>query len=380
MLRGGAIVAAVISAVSLGLLLAEFLQPPLLYWRDFVQDWLWAQALRAGDPPYAPTPALASAYLGSCCSVHLPHASPHPPLAGLLILPLSWLDLPTAALVWLVVELACLSCALWRLTGQPFWSGVVLTGILLAWPPLRTELVHGQFTTIQLLLLVLAREELGAGRERRAGALLGLALCVKPILLPLVLLFVWRRQLQLLLGLGAATLGVGALSLLLLGPAGIRDYLWQLPQTGQVYQDYPLNLSVWVMGWKFVPHDAGLASAISLMAGLLAVGGVVALIVRARSLDLAFGALVAASAILNPVAWDIYAILTLLPLAQLIASLRARGWPRSEVALLILLGLGSLLLPGSGIPAPLPLLPMLVLPVFTLDVGRLALTSPATRG
>ncbi len=377
-LRYGAAVAAIISAISLAVLLAEYLQPPLLYWRDFMQDWLWAQALRAGHAPYTPTPDLAGAYLGDCCSVHLPHASPHPPLAGLLILPLSWLDLQTATLVWVAIELACLACALWRLTGQPLWGGIVITGVLLAWPPIRTELAHGQFTTIQLLLLVLAREDLRVGRERRAGVLLGLALCVKPILLPLVLLFVLRRQTAVLLGLGAAVLGISGLSLLILGPAGIRDYLWQLPQTGQIYQDYPLNLSVWVTGWKLVPFDAGLATTISLMAGLLAVGGVVTLIARAQSMDFAYGALVAASTILNPVAWDIYAVLALLPLVQLVPVLQSRGWPRRDLGLLLLLGLGSLIPPDSGLPAPLNLLPMLVLLVFTLYVGRLAVASPGS--
>jgi hypothetical protein len=127
------------------------------------------------------------------------------------------------------------------------------------------------------------------------------------------------------------------------------------------------------MGGKLFPDDPLLAGSISLAAGLLALGGVGVVLMRARDHDLAYGAAIAASTILNPVTWDIYALLALVPAAQVADSLQARGWPRWEVGLVLLLVAGALLPPGLGTHTVLALVPTLVLTAFTVYVGVLAL-------
>jgi hypothetical protein len=364
------------AAGSLALRMARFQQPPLLYLRDFVQDWLWARALRDGLAPYAPTTLLAETYLGDCCVVHLPHASPHPPLAGLLVLPLTWLDLQTASLAWAGLELVCLALVVGMLSRQSWTTVLVLTGALLAWHPLRTEMVHGQFTVLQLLLLVLAYRDRQTGRELRAGILLGLAICLKPIVLPLVLVLLRERQVRGLIGLCLAVISVGSLSLALLGPHGLETYLRELPQTGGLYQDYVLNMSIWTVGWKLSPDHPEIAASLSMGAGLLLLGGIGVFLWRARNRDLAFGAVLAASTVLNPVAWDIYLVLALLPLAQVAQTLQARHRPRRDLAFLLILALGSLVAPAPQLPTLVNLIPLAVLLAFTVYVARLAMEKP----
>jgi hypothetical protein len=96
---------------------------------------------------------------------------------------------------------------------------------------------------------------------------------------------------------------------------------------------------------------------------------------RARDPDLAYGAAIAAGTILNPVTWDIYALLALVPAAQVADSLRARGWPRWEFGLGLLLAAGAMLPPGLGRHTVLAIIPTLVLTAFTIYVGVLALAS-----
>jgi hypothetical protein len=369
-------IVALFGAGSLCVSLAQFLSPPLLYLRDFVQDWLWARALHDGLPPYEATTTLASRYLGDCCPVHLAHATPHPPLAGLLILPLSGLDLVPASLVWAAGEIACLSVAMALLTRARWPVVVGVTGALLAWHAARVEIVHGQFTLLQLLILVLVRRELTAGRESRAGALVGLALCIKPILLPLVLFFALRRQTRALLGVGAAVAAIGVFSAIAVGPAGVAAYVMELPRTGEIYRDYPLNTSLWALGGRLAPADPELGSVISVTAVALVLGALVTTILAARKWDLAYGATIAASAILNPVAWDIYMLLALIPAMQVVDSLRDRGWPRRELALAALLGIGALVPTGSEVLL-LAIVPTLAVLGLASYAAVLARTAPA---
>jgi hypothetical protein len=367
------VMAAMVATASLVVKLTEFWQPPLLYLRDFVQDWLWARALWDGVGPYTPTPALAARYLGDCCPVHLPHPSPHPPLAGLLVLPLSWLDLAAASAVWAGLEIACLAVAVGLLTRARWWMTLLITGALLAWHPLRTELAHGQFTTLQLLLVVLARPSVNAGHELRVGLLHGLTLSIKPIIAPLLLLYASPRQLRVLASAGATVAGLAVLALLAVGPEGTLQYLRDLPLTGQLYRDYPLNISIWSLGTRLAPEEPWLAAGLSLAAGGAFFAGAAWLLRRAQNPELAYGAAVTGSIILNPVAWDIYTILVLLPAIQVAQSLDRRGWPRPELSFVGLLAAGSLVPPGPQVPAWLGPVPTLVLAAFTFYLAWLAL-------
>jgi hypothetical protein len=90
--------------------------------------------------------------------------------------------------------------------------------------PLWTVLILGQITVLLLLLFSLTFVCLKRGQDFRAGVFLGLGLFKFPIVLPFALICFLRGKWRMMAGFAAAASLLGVLSVIAVGPAGVRSY------------------------------------------------------------------------------------------------------------------------------------------------------------
>lgn len=124
-----------------------------------------------------------------------------PPPAGLVMLPLGWLEPLAAKRIWTLVNVAALLALvvlLKRMAGLPLGWGLALAA--LSGLALRNNFLHGQFYIVLALLIVGAFYWRSRGKPIPAGVLLGVATAVKLYPAPLALYFVMRREWKLLAG------------------------------------------------------------------------------------------------------------------------------------------------------------------------------------
>lgn len=139
----------------------------------------------------------------------------HPPYELIIFWPLSFLSYKVAGYCWLVTSILLgIAC------GRMLASYVAVLGLF----SFLAMLLEQQDSILALLILICCWRALRGGREVLAGFLLGLALFKFQIVLPLALvLLFWRPAIWKGLAMSGAL--VALLSLVLVGPAGIRSYL-----------------------------------------------------------------------------------------------------------------------------------------------------------
>jgi alpha-1,2-mannosyltransferase len=146
----------------------------------------------------------------------------YPPIAGLLLAPLSLLPLDALRLVWLTGIFAALQALLWRSTGwvgmRSGWPRLVVSltapAALLIFDPVRQELWSGQVNTFLALLVLadLGRRDGARGR----GVAIGLATGIKLVPGLFIVYFLLTRRFReaaVAMATFAATVLVGALAL-----------------------------------------------------------------------------------------------------------------------------------------------------------------------
>jgi len=368
--------------------LVASLQPPAVYNKDFVQDYLLARAF--SDPshpdPYAPIRDLAERYLGVIGYGDKVHSTPHPPPVGLLLMPLTLVDYPTAATIWAGVQVASLIAAISLLTRaeaktlRPVW--VVSVGVVaLGWHPVHLDLGLGQLMLVLLALLAGARLALLRGRPVLAGVLLGLAILLKVIAWPLLLLLALKRSWRATVA-GLATILFGYILVgVVIGFETIAEYLLRIaPQLTAEFRYEASNQSLWTLGPRLLwivaaSEPTGLTAVLASLVPPALV--LVAALAWARSrleLDPAFGVVLCASLLVSPIAWEVDLVLVAIPAVQL-ASVLMRRPSRGKlavgavIAILLLLErgdwleLGRLLawVPGSALMSFGPALGVVVL-------------------
>ena len=332
---------------------ALWLKPPYVYSKDIIQEYLLAQAVTAGVNPYLRLPDLAAIFMGPLPFPIFPHPSAHPPPVAILFLPFAFVEYRTAAAIWFGLELVfafvavrlLLCCVGWRATTL---GTLAIMFVALTWKPFYIELQAGQLMTLLLLLLALSWFALRSGREIVGGAALGCAVAVKltgwPIVIFLLLRGRWRAGVSAALIASAANL----LAIPLIGWRTVLNfYLHVGPSVSSLICDLYRNFSPYSIGFRLfkgtsmsgVPseviaapliHAPELSVPVSLVAAaaLLAYGLWVSL--RARSFDASFTVLACVSAVINPVAWDHYLLLTLVAMTYAASRLVALGLPRKE--------------------------------------------------
>ncbi|MCL4369938.1 MAG: DUF2029 domain-containing protein [Chloroflexi bacterium] len=158
----------------------------------------------------------------------------NPPPLALLLVPLTWLSIPSGYLLWWGVSLiAFLAAIALPLRGSP--HARTCTGLMLTFGAVADNLVWGQVDALFLLALSLGLLAMTRKRPFLGGALLGF-LWLKPqyaVLFPIVFLVKGRwRELS---GMAVAGVVVAGLSLALVGLEGVLRYLELLRRIGAFY-------------------------------------------------------------------------------------------------------------------------------------------------
>jgi hypothetical protein len=341
------------SAAGLVWIRASFASPQI-YQKDFLSGYLLAKALLSGGNPYLPIQELANLWMPQTNFTNFNHPSPHTIAIGWLCAPFALLPYESAARAWLVFELGCLLGAI-ALLLRGFgcaWSWRTGLGALilsLGWAPVMQDLWFGQFSIVLLLLLLWAWLALREGQDWRGGLLLGAMLTLKLTGWPIVLFLLLRRRWQ---AVTAAGLTVAFFHLLAVGLHGwglVRDYYLKIgPEVSAHYHWRDPNSSLWTFGQRMFAEygnnflsqppwpSPGLARAVDVLVPLMVLVISLWLAARLPEFDSAFALLACVSAIINPVAWTHYLMLTVVAIGVIVQRLHSLGWPRSWVKRLLL--------------------------------------------
>ncbi len=176
---------------------------------------------------------------------HGPLLYNHAPFEAWLFALFGGLPYPVAFVLWNVVNLAMLAAVAWLMrTYVPGGFGFALL-LAFAFFPVFLVFVQGQDSILLLLVYTLALRSLRSGHEFAAGILLGLGLFKLHLVLPLVLIFVFRAQIRVLAGFGVSAVAMFFASI---AAAGWHDtlnyprYVWSLSQQHAIGAITPVNM------------------------------------------------------------------------------------------------------------------------------------------
>lgn len=326
-----------------------------LFHRDFLQEHLIAQAIRDGDDPYKPLPALAQKYLPEQPPLPWKHPTPHPPPAALAFVPLGLLPFRIGRLLWLAIELGCLGgfiemMSRWWGPGVSWKFKTLAALVSLSFGPVFSDLWNGQFSMLLLLILTAAWLRLRAGQDASGGVLLGLAIALKLTAWPTAIFLTLKRRWSAVVACAVLIVFANLLAAGLLGFETVRRYFTAVgPTVARSYRQYLENYSFWSVGSRFFGPERveGLFGAViqplwpnatlevlatySLPALLLVLA--LTLAWRCRSFDSAYGILLVAGIPINPVVWDHSLLLTALPIGICLRRLAHGGASRTSIAL-----------------------------------------------
>ncbi len=233
-----------------------------------------------------------------------------------------------------------------RLDGR--WPlGIAVLG--LASCPIFDDLLLGQFSLVTLALVSGSYFALKRQRGLLCGALLGAAVALKFLFIPAVVYSLWKRQWSVVL---AASVMIVALHAACLGimPGAVGKYYTEIaPHANSGYSASDRNISLWTVGQRVFGGLYSQATINSIKApalipapGLARVCGaavavftfIAALRYASKSIDVGDGflAMLALSTVFNPIAWEIYLVVLLLPLTVVARRLARGDWPLRATA------------------------------------------------
>jgi len=150
---------------------------------------------------------------------HAGKFSPFPPPTALVLLPLAWLDPPTAFAVLTVVNIFALAACIWLFSSITGIRGEKAAALILAAGlAIINCLRFGQLYIILVLLLLFSYRSARRGEPVLAGVFAGLLLPVKYFPVIVVAWFLVRGQWKSALAVLLTSACVVALSLVLMGP------------------------------------------------------------------------------------------------------------------------------------------------------------------
>jgi hypothetical protein len=152
----------------------------------------------------------------------------HPPFEALLFVPLAGLPYVTAYLVWAIFNIV-LILGFWtllrpRLPNLNNLSPALPLLAMFAFFPVIMALLQGQDSILLLFLYGLAFSALATGRAFVAGVLLALALFKFQLVLPFVLVLLFRRQWKAVAGFGVTAFVLLLVSAAVVGWNGVTAY------------------------------------------------------------------------------------------------------------------------------------------------------------
>ena len=297
---------------------------------DFTPDYTSAAALRHGADPYEQLRRLYPRYLGRDAPLIF-HLDPeqrnaHPPAMIVFAIPFTAVPLRTARAVWFFMSLLATFFAVFlfsrRLHARPATSAVIALAAL-ALPVVESDLRWAQFDGLLLFAMVLAWADLVDGRDRRAGAVLGLIAALKVFPWLLIVPLIRNRRIRavrsFLVVAGVAT----AVGVIAVGIPAAKEYL-----TVAIPRDVRFWSTVSMGSLYASPHQWSTAAGLEVR-GVVAVfvrsmtwlffgaGVLVAFLTRGQTTGSIFWATAPLMILIAPIAWPFYFV-TLIPLALLL--------------------------------------------------------------
>ncbi len=205
-----------------------------------------------------------------------------PPMAALVFAPFAALPFGLSGAVWTVVSIGLLLASMVLLRpmvprlGDRSWR--LVTVALAATQPVLELVGAGQDSALSLFVWVSGMRLLSTGRDRWAGAVFALGL-VKPqlfVLVPIVLLA--QRRLSALAAWLATAAAIGLVSLTVVGPTAVRD--WLAVPFSPLYQEVVQARQAWKMEGVpsfLVSLAPSSLSSVAQLVGIVAAGVLVAL-------------------------------------------------------------------------------------------------------
>ena len=342
------------------------LQPPGLYDKDLLQDYLMARAIVHGVDPYLTIQALSERFLGRLPSAPRPTPTPHPPFAGLIFLPFSFLEYRIAATLWMGIEAISLVASIYLLflvTGSrrsPF-AAVGVSAALLAWYPVFSDLENGQLMIVLLLALTAAWLAWRANRPVLAGALLGLGILTKPVIWPVAIAFLVHRRWSTTFSLAATVLVGYLVAGMVIGFSRIVTYFTRvLPSVSNLYRATSVNLSLWSIGERLfagtsllaqgqdgptVVHTAPLIRSVlaaqftSIAIPTLALALASWVAYRHLDVEWSVGLMVIVSILVSPLSWGLYVVLVAIPGTLIVNRLNHHDFPTPATSVAFVIAL-----------------------------------------
>ena len=311
------------------------------YTADFAKFFASAQSIRAGESLYKPLrfddfyPAQAYAGVAPEAKVH---PNLNPPLLALLVVPLTFAGLARAYAIWTALSLVAGLCAcalLWRGLRPP---GQNSSGLLWLWLaflvyfPTYTAVTMGQVTAGLFLLLAGAWLAARSGRDRLAGALLGVAVSVKVFTALLVVYFALQRRWRAVAwSIGTMLCGV-LVTMPFTGAAAWREYFGVIQSVTWFGNSWNASFASFITRILGGSENVPLVNAPALGQVLMLISSAATLVwmawitrrepVRAEALtyttqaarfDLGYGLTLAVMLLVSPLGWMYYFPLLLLP-------------------------------------------------------------------
>lgn len=293
-----------------------------------------------------------------------------PPFSALLYVPFAALPYLPGAILWLLVSLTLLAGSavllrplVPRLSGS--WSGVLI--VAAGSQPVIELLSIGQDSALALLLWIAGIRLALARRDGAAGFVFALGLFKPQLFFLPPLLFLCLRRPRAVAGWAATAGGLGVLSLLLVGPSGVRAWLDLLAsplyqtaaQAGQAWK----MLSFTALFRALLPGSlGGVAELLGLLLGLVFAAFFVVLALRSRQRlagrESALWGLAIVTTFLASPHVLIYDLVVLIPSALLLIEARAERHVRVALAVLALLTWTAIIRNGlfGALPWPLSVL------------------------
>lgn len=266
--------------------------------------------------------------------------SPNLPPAALLLLPVAWLDYPTARAIWTVTGLVALAITalflMRQLRLEGAWRPAFLAGVLL-FQPIYEQVAQGQNYLLILAALTAAWHGYRLGSARLTGIALGAALGLKLAGGYVGLLLLLERRWTSLAWTAGTVGAVAALTLPFVGPAAWTAFLGGVPAVlgqpdiaitaHQTQTGFLRHMLAFDARYNQVPLvDASALAPVAVWAAFAAMLGITLYAAgRAPGTDLAFALMVLLNVILGPLSADYQYTVTLLPVALLLGWVRARG-------------------------------------------------------
>ena len=313
--------------------------------RDLSQDWISSRALLAGRPAYGSLRALVDADLGRDSmppdAPILPYNA-HPPGTFLVTLPLAYLDYRGAWIAWTVVSVIALLASVGLILRE--WTGRVpgiglfpLLAFIATSHPFQDTIYHGQFNTV-LLGLITAAWACLEKRPRLAGVLIGVAAVIKLFPGLLLLPLIGRRSGSTVLAAIASVALLGLASTAIVGPEGCRRYALEVaPSIGPDHGGAWGNQSLVGLYHKLFGDTRGRfrplypSLTVERVASLASIALVCSCAFAAGSIERGRGVAsdhfgymltVVGLVVVNPVVWNHYFVLLILPMAWFFAIAR----------------------------------------------------------